>query len=270
MKTIVFFCSGQSIDTCKACLRYYYQKVQKNIDVYIVTPKKNAAAFKSETVKLIFDEDVVGYTEVLTYLNSVKTEILLKKRSVGWYLQQYLKIAVSYYNFPEEHIIVHDGDTAFSEKIMNLMLSSPVLLCTHEKNFKVYNNYLNAIGLKILDYSYVANANIFYSKKIATLLKGEELFTWFIHTLDKLVLPNADMDFSEYQLSATLLNSDFTSKQINFFRRFDLIQDSFKEVDVAIEHGLKRYNALAFEFGHHSTKRKKFIAKIAYMLGYRW
>ena len=270
MKTIVFFCSAKSIDTCKASLRYYYEKVQKKIDVYIVTPKKNEDAFKSKNVKLIFDENVVGYEEVLNYLNSVKTQIHSKKRSVGWYLQQYLKLAVCYYNFPEQPIIVHDGDTVFSEKIMNLMLSSSTLLCTREKNFQIYNNYLRAIGLKVPNYSYVANANIFYSPKIGTLLSSQELYSWFIDTFQKLVLLNDDFDFSEYQLTATLLHNDLNSKQINFFRRFDLIEDSFEEIDVAVEHGLNKYNALAFEFGHDTTKTKKIIAKIAYMLGYAW
>jgi hypothetical protein len=214
-----------------------------------------------------FDEDVEGFDEVRSELQRMHAQELLKGRSVGWYLQQYLKLADAWRS--STRCFIHDGDTVFSPHLLRRLAVSHELLTTREDTDS-YNFAAQTVGLPTEVRSFVANGGLFYPDVLQRL--HTEPARWFLDVMDQGVLrSNGRGDFSEYQIMGALLKEQLPMRRIAMFRRFDLLSRPDAPQAVSrVQRALVRYDAVAFEAGHHSSLPKRWAGHLAYGLRYSW
>ncbi|MDH6504720.1 hypothetical protein [Polynucleobacter sphagniphilus] len=240
-------------------------KADPTAKVSILSPRNEINSFMDvaigiNKVNLICDETLYGFGKVRKFLEENLTEIKRKNRSIGWYLQQYLKLAHCYTS--EKDLLIIDGDTIFSSTFLEKYLKNPYLMRTNEK---IAEYSVSSIFQKVSDsrYSYIANAGYFSPNILKKYI--DNIDDWFINTVSKVI--KNDSDFSEYQIMASLLKNEkkiIHEKNIKIFRRFELIDN------VSWDNALIRYDAITIEQNHKVNMLNKLIAKYMYKVGYSW
>lgn len=248
-----------------------YRQADLRLPISILTPRRCAQELnlpaEAGAVTIHFDEDVSGSEEVLSALKGLQARGVLGGRSVGWYLQQYLKIAHAWN--AQVPCFIHDGDTIFAPALLQALTRSPQLLTTREGTDS-YNYAARAAGLPTESRSFVANGGLFCPATLRGL--HADPAHWFLEVMDRGVQRSGGQgDFSEYQIMGSLLKDRWPMRQISMFRRFDLLchPDSPNAMGRS-QRALARYDAIAFEAGHHSSIAKRWACRLAYGLRYSW
>ncbi len=264
------FC-GPGTGAIAALSSAIYQSSAAQIQIEIVTPARLVDEVKklaSFDLAIVRDEDLPGYARVHSFLESRRNQLSSRGRSIGWYLQQYLKLAHAWH--ASSRMFVHDGDTVFSPALLHRLSTEPFLMVTREQ-VDTYNRAAIKVKLPIHRQSFIANGGLFDPAVLASL--GASAQDWFINTMERGVLDNSETaDFSEYQIMGALLAKSLPIRPIRMFRRFDLITiapdhpTTRSRTDLA----LLRYDAVAFESGHRSSWVKRTAGRLAYCARYTW
>jgi hypothetical protein len=216
--------------------------------------------------QFIDDESLRGYEEVRTFLWRHSEALAQFSRRPAWYLQQYIKLATRL-TLEDFLIFIADGDTIFSRTLLKTVLTIPTMLTTGE-NHPNYDRLLLAMGVVPPSRSCVANGNFFRRDPLICELATPAGFLSMIE--EKVIASRGALDLSEYQLAGGLLEPTLGSRRIRMFRRFDLVRSHTSIPKQFLTASLERFDAVAFEFGHHDSVRKRLAAKILYALGYSW
>jgi hypothetical protein len=269
--TCAIFCGPASASATSLALSVY-RTAKLDIPIELVTPERCRPMVESIAehfgVSLVMDEQVEGYAEVSDFLREHAQLLHARGRSVGWYLQQYLKMSHAW----RAHcpLFVHDGDTVFRPSLLQDIARAPYLLTTRE-NIAVYSSAASNLGLPTYPLSFIANGGVFLRDALESL--GSNPVRWFISAMTKVVLPAIDgADFSEYQIMGALLSKRLPNRPLKIFRRFDLlVADASSDVALSrVNHALDRYDAVAFEALHRAGWFKRFAGRLAYASRRSW
>lgn len=265
------FCGPGAATTVQLALTVY-RNANLALPISIVTPAHYAETLRPLTestgITLLHDESIEGFEQVRRYLQDRDTVIAAKSRSAGWYLQQYLKIALAWSS--PMPVFIHDGDTIFAPNLLRRMQTSPFLMTTREDT-AAYNIAIRAAGLPTHDRSFVANGGLFMPHSLQS--NAANPLAWFKRIMDETVLaPGAQGDFSEYQFMGSLLKDQLPTHRLRIFRRFDLLAPNLKDDNILtmILDALSLYDAVAFESLHTSSFSKRLLGRLAYSVGYSW
>lgn len=219
------------------------------------------------SVRFVDDEALTGVEIVSAYLRSQLEPLAAFNRTPGWFLQQYIKLA-AVSSLDAEYVFVADGDTIFSRQLMHDVLRNPVILTTGER-YDSYDRLLSILGLVPPELSCVANGNVFSQDPLIRQLATPE---GFIAILENHVIPSlGKIDFSEYQITGSLLQSKLAKRRLKMFRRFDLLIDSLEYIPAGlIESALLRYDAVAIEANHARSATRRIAARLFYRAGRSW
>lgn len=231
-----------------------------------MTPERGAAAFEG-LARVRTDESVPGHADIAAWLEAERARVMRHGRSTGWYLQQYLKLAVAWH--APEPVFVHDGDTVFAPALLLALAGAPALLTTREDPTS-YNRAAAHLGLPGHTRSFVANGGLFDGETLRSL--DAEPAAWFTGAMERAVLaPDDGADFSEYQLMGGLLAARWPLRPLRLFRRFDLIASAETGGGrERAERALRRYDAIAFETAHRATWSKRVLGRVAFAARVSW
>ncbi len=243
----------------------------------VVSPHADRQAIKAalvqsgldlDLVEMIPDESFNAYLDVRVAIDKFVSEENPYKRSAGWYMQQYLKIAAV--SRSEGLAVVIDGDTVLRPKTIEKMIGDKIIAVTKE-SVEIYNAGLALIGVQSSNApypSFVANFGLIDSDVLRDKFPEPDKF--YIKWLE-MIKANKIGDISEYQLFGTLMcNDGWRGKRINIFRRADLLSASPRPISDVCDQLLKRYDAVAFENHHAQGLFKKIAARVAVAVGYSW
>jgi hypothetical protein len=218
-------------------------------------------------VRCIDDEALPGVEAVGAYLRAHRAQLAEFDRAPGWFLQQFIKLA-AIASLDVEYAFVADGDTIFSHELLEEVLNRPALLTSGEQ-YGNYDRLLEAMGMTPPASSCVANGNVFASDPLLRNLATPE---GFIAILEEHVLPSrGGLDFSEYQITGSLLQSRLAMRRLKMFRRFDLLIGDLDDIPGAfVERALRRYDAIAIEANHRRSPMRRIAAWIFYSIGRSW
>jgi hypothetical protein len=166
------------------------------------------------------------------------------------------------------YVFIADGDTIFSHRLLRDVLTQPSVLTTGER-YENYDRLLIALGLTPPELSCVANGNVFPNDPLLRRLATPE---GFVSILEDHIFPsNGMLDFSEYQITGSLLQSRLAMRRIKMFRRFDLLINSLDDIPAAfVDRALRRYDAVAVEANHRRSSTRRIAARIFYGIGRSW
>lgn len=260
-------CAGpRALSTTAVASRYY---AVDGIHSIVVRPKAcedHDVGFAPGT-RCIDDESLVGVEEVGTYLRAHRERLAKFDRAPGWFLQQFIKLS-AVFTLDTNYVFIADGDTIFSHRLLRNVLTQPTVLTTGEK-YENYDRLLIALGLTPPALSCVANGNVFPRDPLLRRLATPE---GFISILEDHIFPsNGMLDFSEYQIAGSLLQSRLAMRRIKMFRRFDLLIKDLDNIPAAfVDRALRRYDAVAIEANHRSSPARRIAARIFYGIGRSW
>lgn len=260
-------CAGpRALPTAAVASRYYASNGIRSI---LVRPAECAAhdiRFEPGT-RCIDDEALPGVETVGAYLRAHRDRLASFDRTPGWFLQQFIKLA-AVAMLDTEYVFVADGDTIFSHRLLRDVLARPVILTTGEQ-YENYDRLLVVLGLTPPERSCVANGNVFPRDPLLQRLATPE---GFVSLLENHVFPSGgELDFSEYQITGSLLQSRVAMRRIKMFRRFDLLIDGLEHIPAAfVERALRRYDAVAIEANHRRSPGRQIAARIFYGIGRSW
>ena len=229
----------------------YLNNEFKNYEIKIVTPNKVNNQFPR--INIISDSEFLDQRSINDLLHG-------KIKRIGWYFQQLLKYEVVL-NSVYENVLIIDGDS-----VIHKGLVKEKSICTTNKktHAKYYNLNREIFESDINKKSLVTNHMIFNKcilKELISFIEEKFKRPWKEVLVD-LVSSQDSLSFSEYQLYGDYVLSryDFILKPIKIFRRFDCIK-------TGLDHGLEKYDILAFE-DHHKTDSLRYLrAKIYFYLG---
>ncbi|KQM63546.1 MULTISPECIES: DUF6492 family protein [unclassified Sphingomonas] len=260
-------CAGpRALPTAAVASRYY---AADGIPAIVIRPAAYAdhdARFEPGT-HCIDDEALAGVESVSAYLRGQRERLASFDRAPGWFLQQFIKLA-AVAMLDTDYVFIADGDTVFSRRLLRDMLTQPAIMTTGEQ-YANYDRLLAALGLAPPERSCVANGNIFPRDPLLRRLATPE---GFMSILEDHIFPSRGaLDFSEYQLTGSLLQSHLAMRRIKMFRRFDLLIDNLDDIPAAfVERALRRYDAIAIEANHHRSLARQVAARIFYGIGRSW
>jgi hypothetical protein len=255
-----------------------YEIVKVSIQEYLITnvemikiicPKQDTSSFINLLGKrvTIINDCEIDDCEMYEILKKYEKEINDKKRSVGWYYQQYIKLKYSINCNIINYII--DGDTFVSSETISNFIKDKKISISYE-NVNIYTNSLNNYwGMNILTKKSFITNSIVVEPGILNINKNE--FNKYYINWIKQVLNNANEDISEYQLigNKLLSNYNYKIKKVRFFRRADLFLDK-KTVFEVVNKLKNKYSIVAFEKNHKKSYVKKLVAKIYAYFGISW
>jgi len=260
-------CAGpRALPTAAVASCYYAANGIRPIVVRPAACADHDAHFADST-RWIDDEALPGVEAVGAYLRAHREQLASFDRAPGWFLQQFIKLA-AIAMLDTDYVFIADGDTIFSHRLLRDVLTQPVILTTGEQ-YENYDRLLVALGLTPPEHSCVANGNVFPRDPLLQRLATPE---GFISILEKHVFPSGGkLDFSEYQITGSLLQTRLAMRRIRMFRRFDLLIDSLEHVsDTLVERALCRYDAVAIEANHRRSPARRIAAQIFYFIGRSW
>ncbi|MBD8737386.1 hypothetical protein IFS44_19075 [Sphingomonas sp. CFBP 13706] len=266
MSPLVICAGPRALPTAAVASRYYAANGIRSMVVRPAAYADHDVHFAAGT-RHIDDEALPGVEKVSVYLRAHCERLASFDRAPGWYLQQFIKLAaVTMLN--TDYVFMADGDTIFSHQLLREVLARPTVLTTGEQ-FENYDRLLVALGLTPPKLSCVANGNVFSRDPMLQQLATPD---GFISLLEEYVLPSGGtLDFSEYQITGSLLQSRLAMRRIRMFRRFDLLIDSLEHVsDTLVERALCRYDAIAIEANHRRSPARRIAAQIFYFIGRSW
>ncbi len=260
-------CAGpRALPTAATASRYYAANGIRSIVIRPAACADHDGRFEPST-RCINDEALPGVETVGAYLRAHSEQLASFDRAPGWFLQQFIKLA-AIAMLDIDYVFIADGDTIFSHLLLRDVLTQPAILTTGEQ-YENYDRLLIALGLTPPAHSCVANGNVFARDPLLQRLATPE---GFISILEKHVFPSGgELDFSEYQITGSLLQSRLPMRRIKMFRRFDLLIDDFEHVPASfIERALRRYDAVAIEANHRRSPARQIAARIFYGIGRSW
>lgn len=227
----------------------YYNNLNLNSKIYVVTPDKEISAFKYQN--LLFYND----NFFLKISNSI-----LKTHRPGWYFQQFLKFKIVL-KLKEEIIHIIDGDSILNAELIH----SNKFHYTSKKIDKFYNNFYKHYDniFETTNLNFIVNHMVYEKKKLKLMITrlgmSEKNF------IDKICekLEDGQAWFSEYQTYALFVLNNFKEYKIEktkVFRRFDLVSPQ------KIKSSLKSYSLISFEKEHTSTILHVFWFNLLYIL----
>lgn len=256
----------RAIATAAVASAYY---ADAGIAAIVVRPRECAThdtAFPSGT-RFIDDESLPGMQQVKAFLKSQQSALNQFHRTPGWFLQQFIKL-VAVVEIGAQRLFLADGDTIFSHALLATVLREPTILTTGE-TYGNYDRLLVALGLTPPRSSCVANGNVFSPLSLIRELASPDGFE---NLMRKHVLASKGaLDFSEYQITGSLLEPSIGSRRIKMFRRFDLLVENLNAPSSkAVAKALLRYDAVAIEVDHHRSMAKRAAAHFLYGIGRSW
>lgn len=266
MIPLVIVAGPRALPTAAVASRYY---AAAGIAATVVRPANCLAHDGSFYVGTTFidDEALAGVEMVSTFLKSRRADLAAFNRSPGWFLQQFIKLAaVSALGTP--FVFIADGDTVFSTALLNDVLRSPTILTTGE-TYENYDRLVRELGLVPTSRSCVANGNIFSQAEPLQVLATPAGFETM---LSNHVLPSrGTLDFSEYQVTGSILEPRIGSRPIRMFRRFDLLVADLDHIpERRVAQALRRYDVIAIEANHHRSTAKRLAAHLFYAVRRSW
>lgn len=260
-------CAGPRALPTAAVASHYY--AANGIQSIVVRPAACADhdAHLEPSTRCISDEALPGVETVGAYLRAHRDRLASFDRTPGWFLQQFIKLA-AVAMLDTDYVFIADGDTIFSHRLLRDVLARPAILTTGEK-YENYDRLLVALGLTPPQQSCVANGNFFPRELMLQRLATPE---GFVSILEEHIFPSGgELDFSEYQITGSLLQSRLAMRRIKMFRRFDLLIDGLEHVPTAfVERALRRYDAVAIEANHRRSPARQIAARLFYSLGRSW
>lgn len=260
-------CAGpHALPTAAVASHYYAADGIRSIVVRPAACADHDARFAPST-RCIDDEALAGVETVGIYLRAHRERLASFDRAPGWFLQQFIKLAITAM-LDTDYVFIADGDTIFAHRLLHDILTQPAILTTGER-YENYDRLLIALGLTPPGRSCVANGNVFPRDPLLQRLATPE---GFVSILEEHVFSsNGALDFSEYQITGSLLQSRLAMRRIRMFRRFDLLIDSLDHVPAAfVERALCRYDAIAIEANHRRSPTRRIAAQIFYAIGRSW
>jgi hypothetical protein len=216
----------------------------------IITPNCNEETFKN--VKIINDDAL---------LNREIFSRRCKHSRPGWLYQQFLKYEIVIKSEFDNTLII-DGDSL----IKDMKFLNPNILYYTPKNIEIfYNKFISkTLGVNyVTQKNFITNQMNFNRETLASMLNTAfgSLYKYTDLIIDFLQ-ENQDSEFSEYQTYAAWLQHEkkVRSESIKVFRRLDLL--NVEPLD-----SLKKYDLVAFEYGHKSDLLRTIRARILYSLG---
>lgn len=265
MMPLVISSGPRSLMTAAAASTYY---ADGGIASIVVRPRGCASGDHRFATGSHFldDEALAGFEEVKSFLEERRAIMMGFNRAPGWFLQQFIKLA-AVKAIGAKHVFIADGDTIFSRVLLDTVLRDPKILTTGEK-FANYDRLLTVLGLSPLAASCVANGNVFSPEPLVLELATAAGFCAIME--DHVLASGGALDFSEYQITGSLLGSKLGIRRIRMFRRFDLLAGDAGVPQAMIERALRRYDAVAIEANHHRSLLKHIAARLLYMAGRSW
>lgn len=260
-------CAGpRALPTAAVASRYYAADGIPSIVIRPAAYADHDARFEPGT-RCIDDEALTGVESVNAYLRDQRERLASFGRAPGWFLQQFIKLA-AVAMLDTEYVFIADGDTIFSHRLLRDILTQPEIMTTGER-YANYDRLLVALDLTPPERSCVANGNVFSRDPLLRRLATPE---GFVSILEDHILPShGALDFSEYQMTGSLLQSLLAMRRIKMFRRFDLLIDNLDDVPAAfVERALHRYDAIAIEANHRRSFARRMAARIFYGIGRSW
>ena len=269
---VVIFCGPGTEDIVSTAITLYCNN-DLPIELIVVSPCNIDFVNQGTPANtlLIRDDSITGFSEVSYWLEAHSDRFAAKGRSVGWYRQQYLKLAYSWKQ--DNSCFIHDGDTIFSPDLIRRLCKYRMLLATHEDP-RLYDLGCTELGINVNNCpSFVANGGLF-SGQLLRSLSGDPA-EWFITSMELILKHPGNADFSEYQIMGNLFNISNPIIQIHnmrLFRRMDLLADSIQELPPQrlIIDALDRYDAIAFERNHSRSTARRYLAYLMYRIGWSW
>jgi hypothetical protein len=260
-------CAGpRALPTTVVASHYYAADGIRPIVVRPASCKDHDADLAVGT-RCIDDEALAGVEEVSAYLRAHRNRLASFNRAPGWFLQQFIKLS-AVATLDTYYVFIADGDTIFSHRLLRDVLTQPSVLTTGER-YENYDRLLIALGLTPPELSCVANGNVFPNDPLLRRLATPE---GFVSILEDHIFPsNGMLDFSEYQITGSLLQSRLAMRRIKMFRRFDLLINSLDDIPAAfVDRALRRYDAVAVEANHRRSSTRRIAARIFYGIGRSW
>lgn len=215
-----------------------YKYVLKNLDdvnnVFIITNKQNITKLKKIQGGnlIIVDEDILAPN--LTYEN-IK-EILNNKGvyiRVGWYFQQFLKMAFALSNYCTGYYLSWDADTLPLSKIKFFNIEHPIFTIKKEYNKPYFDTLYKLIGLKkSVPFSFISEHMMFRKDIMKHLIEvinnsdvnGSIWYEKILNSCDDLEKPC----FSEFETYGTFVWNNYKglyhTQQLNTFRSAGIIK----------------------------------------------
>ncbi len=266
MLPLVICCGPRALPTAALASAYYAADGVTSIVVRPRDYRSHDDRFAAGT-RFIDDEALAGVEEVRRFLVNSADALARFNRAPGWFLQQFIKLA-AVCTLDAPFTFIADGDTIFSHDLLRTVLRKPTVLTTGE-TYGNYDRLLVAMGLAPPPLSCVANGNVFAPGPVLQELAKP---AGFEAVLRDHVLPSGGaLDFSEYQITGSLLEPRIGSRRIRMFRRFDLLIRDIEDIpQTRVERALRRYDAVAIEANHHRSAAKRAAAHLFYGAGRSW
>ena len=267
---IIIVSSDKDLTTTRKAIKYYSEFILHK-DMVIIAPLQSvffSDDFISEypQITLVGDEDIKDYHVVKEFLTYHSSNIPHTGRSVGWYLQQFIKL--SYLHQSPENVFLSDGDTIFSRALIGKIIKDPFLITTRE-DIGRYMALGLSLGMPMKKTSYISNGGFFDTRLIRQYIESPVSF--FKRSFD-LIFHNKEFDFSEYQILGSINAIKYRSNPIRIFRRWDLLltKEDWEKSITPIESALDKYDAISWETEHTKGCLKRIAAKFLYFTNFTW
>jgi len=203
----------------------------------------------------LLDQDILNVLETIPQA----------KRS--WYRQQFIKFKSIEYE--DDEYLILDGDTFLFNKTIKDIFDTKCKLRVNEK-YLVYNALIALIFPKVDLQNYSSVANCILVKPNLVKKSIGDINTFFRNIIYTL---NGDfsgliLDLSEYQVINTLQIDSSPIQQFHLFRRADLLTERLLLDSNKFQ--TKKYHGYCIEKNHNKKLKKKILAHIIYIFGYKY
>lgn len=233
-----------------------HKEILENIEsknYIVVVPGNQLKLYKkytSSTYQCISEE------EYFPELTKKKLSLLLdgsKRKYIGWYYQQLLKLA-SYKNFNiNDNLLIVDGDS-FPTKAYNYQIDGKFCyLKGEEEHVPYFNTLKNLIGIgKIADYSFIAQifpSKISWGMDFLNEIESRHGLPWYMGIINSLD-PDNVLAMSEYEFLGNyflLKNYPITTSEDKFLREGGKYLNSIIRKDNFYNNIISEYSLIAIE-----------------------
>ena len=203
--------------------------------VYLISNKKNIRRLKKISSENVFVIDEDSLYSGLTF-NNIRDLLVPRKEdaSVGWYFQQFLKIAFGLSNYAKDYYLTWDADTIPLTSIPFFEDNHPLFTAKTEYNPNYFRTIEKLFGInKNVNYSFVAEHMIFSSKIVKEMVcdinkSKSEGNNWYEKIINSGDFSSALPIFSEFETYGTYVINKYPelykTRYLNTFRRGGLIR----------------------------------------------
>lgn len=239
---------------------FYVKKNLVNSDViYIITNNSNFDKIK----KLDCNCQIIDENELYEGLSFSRIKDLLfkydKTLSIGWFFQQFLKLAFATTNYANKYYLSWDADTLPIREISFFDGDHPLFTKKQEYNENYFHTIEKILGLKKqVPYSFIAEHMLFKPEIVRELLSEIESSTvngstWFEKIVNAGDYEVNKQTFSEFETYGSYVTNKYPtlykSRQLNTFRYGGFIQGRSIS-DEKIGKIAFDTDTISFELGH--------------------